>query len=611
MSNKKNSKTNFKLNVCALASLVCTFAYGQTVNQSVDMNAGTAYIRDLPSGTPQAVTGDLSIGATNSLVTVTLNPAGVTLPADFILGGVASNSSTLLKVNDSRSTVIGTLRTEGQTLVYTLTPAGTTLTPYASSNFNVRDGAGSGKLTAGGLYMGGSETFVLNLAASLKNDPNNRYVLINSATPITYSNSPISSNLTLPVQYVQDNSYVINSTVMLNANGTVTYTATRGNDEYIVKSDTAGHFSNPAALALGTVAAGGYQRGDMVTAINTLDLDGNGFGNNLTNLATQVKRLAPVANNSMLLSVMGVGDLMNATLDHRLVSLRSDVPGRARSEGNDVWGQTLVRSAKQSGVDDYDGYRLRTSGLMMGVDRSAGNTWYGVTVGHASSGLQQTGFRTGDNSSMSSYSGKLYATHLEGQAYVEASLGYGFHALSGVRSTAINRVADYTTEYRTTELNVGGGYHLRLKDPGTTVTPFFNVIQTRVKQNAYSETGAGDLGLDYRDYSSTRMRVTGGLRYNAESRWGTMPAFTSMFVAWSKDNGFGAQDITANYQGLTDKLYTTFTTPVAPIVQDSIRYGASTSVSTSRDTTIVLGLQMEHNRLFNAYTGHAKAIWNF
>jgi hypothetical protein len=62
-------------------------------------------------------------------------------------------------------------------------------------------------------------------------------------------------------------------------------------DVYVTRSNTSGHFSNPAAnrLAALGVAGTGYTE-DMQTVFNRLDIDQWGYGNNEANLATQAKR---------------------------------------------------------------------------------------------------------------------------------------------------------------------------------------------------------------------------------------------------------------------------------------------------------------------------------
>lgn len=611
------------LSACALAVAGVCGAQAQTVDQTL-FTDGNNVVQLQQGSTLTPVPGSLGLGVANSTVNVTVLSPGVTINGNLTLGNVVSNGSTVFNVNDSRNTVTGLLSTEGQRLNFTLTPNVTTQSPAGVQNLDVKDGVGSGKIVTQSLFMAGTETFGITLNGSLKDGA--KYRLIESTAAINVNNqsasrpdfNDVTSQGTANCQVcrVTDNSYVITSRVYVedDLNSTwryVTYEVSRTSDVYITKSNTLGHFSNNAAYTLGNIAKNGYQLGDLTTAITKIDLAQYGYGDTLDHLAVQVKRLAPIANNAYMRGAFTVSDAMANTVDDRLNNLRRDVPGQNKTDGERFWLQPFGHKAKQSGVDDYDGYQLSTSGISMGYDRAVDDARIGGSFSVAGSKLEQLNFRQGDASDVQSVMVRLYATREIDALYMDGALGVGRHAYSGTRQTAIDRVAH--DSFTSTEWNakIGLGYRIKLVDPRSVITPYMNVTVSHISQPEYTETGAGDLGLNYDAKNFQRVRAQAGLRYNTESRIGSSPTFTTMHLGWGHDTGFGNLDIQAHYSGPTPREYTGFVTPVSTFDRNFVQLGLGTVIGLSKTTSLQLRADTEHRRGYNSLGVQAKAQWLF
>lgn len=582
-------QNNRRLSACALAI--------------ASLSAHSAGAADITTN----ITGNYVVGTTGTTSVVTISPAvggGVTFTGDLQLA-VGPLTATTLNIGATRNTVTGRFTTNDQTMNFTLAAD-------AANRFDVTNGTGSGQIavtqsSGTGLVMSGGERIGLTLTGSLKNGASS--LLINNTADGSAFNVS-SFDKTEIGTLVSDNSFVINSHVWKDDND-LRYTANRGKNEYTFKSDTVGHFSNPAALALGTIAFQGSQRGDLATVIEQIDLDGYGFGNNQANLAEQVKRLAPVANNAYTLSTLSATSQMLANMDDRLASLRGDVPAEKPNGKESLWVRTTVSNAKQSAVDAYDGYNTSFLGLSVGADHKVDNRWLGVAINMGNSDIDQTGFRAGDSAQLSSRQLSVYGAIESGAFYANGVLAYGATGLLGKRTAAIDRVADASFNTRSTDLKLGAGHRIKFNDGKSTLTPNIAFLSTSLKQDEYTETGAGDLGLHFDEKNFTRIRASVGLKFNTEGHMAKKMAYSSFYMNYSRDTGLDNLDVTANYSGLTSTALTTFTTEAAQYARNSVQFGGGFSLATSKASSLQVRYELDHRQAFNSHGLQIQSLWKF
>lgn len=599
-----------RLSNCAVAVLILLAAAAGVAR--ADAIVGVDSISDNIGST------SYNIGAVNTTSLISLQPNAantatsgyaVTFAGDVFM---VNQGSTTLVVGSNRARVDGTLNADGGIFNFTLTPNATASTPqFASSNFDIKDGSATGKISANNLVMSGGETFGITLGASLRDGA--KFSIIGSDHVITGAGYQYNKNENGSGQ-ISDNSYVINSSAavdMASQSINVVYTASRSNEEYISKSATEGHFSNPAALALGTIAHDGRQLGDLVTAINLLDIDSNGFGNNQTNLAIQVKRLAPIANNAYVQGAFASSDRMLSEVDDRLSSLRGDIPTMNAAQNQTGWANVYYNSGKQTGFDDYDGYTVSTNGVSFGFDRSTENGWIGTAFSASSTKIGQLDFRYGDQATLSHQQASIFGAREWGPAYLDGTLSIGRYSLSGTRTSAVGRTASAQYDMYSMDLKSTVGYRIKLQDGKTVITPMLGLEATQLEQPRYTETGAGDLGLTVDAQSYQRLRTTIGVRFNTESRIGETPTYTSVYMAYNRDSGLDNLDVRASYSGTTDAQYTGFTTPAAALQRNLFELGAGTTLALSATNSLQLRYDLQHRQSYNTQGVQAKAVWKF
>lgn len=549
-----------------------------------------------------ATTTNLGNGVTNA-TGVTIQGGGITFGGDLIF----VNSHTSLDVGVSRSTVTGVLNTNGGDLAFTLRPQGTAATAtYSPSNYLFLDAAGSGKLTTGSLVMNGGERITLTYQGSLKDGAT--YTLIDNAGALTgtYNQREDSTR-------VVDNNYVLNSAVRIVGNDLV-LTVTRANNEYITKSDTLGHFSNPAALALGTIAAQGRQLGDLVDAINTLELNQNGYGNTMENLAREVKRLAPVANNAYPLAMFAATDLAMQQVDHRLIARSGDAFVGYQYDRGAWWVKPYAQKGQQSGVDDYDGYTTQTTGVAAGTDVNIGSLRIGAALSYGRTNIEQDDFRHGDTATLSDYHLTLYGVHKWGNAFVDASAGMGRGRLDATRTTASGRRADTDIDYDIRRAGINLGYRLKLIDGKSAITPVVGIETARLEQPGYTESGAGDLGLQVDGQNFNRTRTKLGAYFTTTGRIEKRRTLLTLYAFALRDSGMDGHDIRASFTGqtaLANPELTTFVTPVGDTQDRRMQAGADLALISGKFSTLQFGYQLDHAVGFNSHSANLKALWKF
>ena len=596
-----------RLSTCAAAVLMLLAQAA-----AADAISGVASIGDNVSST------SFNIGVVNASSLITLQPNAtnsaasgyaVTFAGDVF---VVNQGSTSLVVGSNRARVAGTLNADGGRFNFNLSPNATASTPqYASSNHDIKNGSATGKVSTNRLVLSGGESFGITLGASLRDGA--KFSIIGSDHVITGDGFQYSASENGNGQ-VSDNSFVIDSGIAVdtgNQSINVVYTASRASGQYISKSATEGHFSNPAALALGTIAREGRQLGDLVTAINLLDIDGKGFGNNEVNLAVQVKRLAPIANNAYVQSALASSDRMLSEVDDRLSNLRGDIPTMNAVQNQTGWANVYTNSGKQTGFDNYDGFKVSTTGVGFGFDRSTENGWIGTALSASTSKIDQLDFRLGDQATLSHQQGSIFGAREWGAAYFDGTFSMGRYELTGTRTTAVGRTASALYNMYSMDLKSTVGYRIKLQDGKTVISPMLGLETTQLEQPRYTETGAGDLGLTVDAQSYQRLRSTIGVRFNTESRIGNTPTYTSVYVAYNRDSGLDNMDVRASYSGTTDAQYTGFTTTAAALARNMFELGAGTTLALSKENSLQLRYDLQHRQSYNAQGVQAKGVWKF
>jgi outer membrane autotransporter protein len=483
----------------------------------------------------------------------------------------------------------GTLQTQGAVFV-------STVNSIASSAGLLMNGSGAlsvnqeatGRISTEQLIeLGGGQAgfkLILDLNSTLKN--NASFVFLQETrgqlgTEASFNFTGADS----VVSNLYDTSYVIDSSVTTVLRGDrqeVLVEFKRDNNAYITKSFTSNHPSNDAALKLGTIAAQGLALGDMQTALTRLDINDFGYGNNEKNLAVQVKRLAPIANNSFLIASTDALKLATDAIDYRIAARRGNWSGFSDAK-HSFWLKGVGAQSNSSGsvpltqpgaqdVAGHDGFRTSARGVVMGFDKVIDNATYGVSYANVGTSIRQADDRSGESSRLRQHIWSLYAQRSDGPYFISGTVRYADGRVNGLRRTAIDRIADFDFSANTTEVSVKAGHRFDSSNGRSAFTPYVKGTGGFYKQSAYEETGAGALSLNVAEQRIQRTSAEAGLSISHKGRFSGVKALTVMDVAVGKDLSISDQTIHARYTGETHTSHAAFTAFTTPAEQWSSNY---------------------------------------
>lgn len=590
---------------------------------SVTFNAATAGTSDVPvisTITGNVYANQVTIGNGSAYTTATVTPgahilgnaltlagANTVLNLDdaFNTGFTKNADGTLSNATSSRVTVQGgAITTNGATLNFSVdagnVAAKSGLVVPATSSAITTTGTGAGRLV-----MNGTEKVNVALLGSTRDGA--------TATLI----EAIGNNGFTGAGSITDNSFVIDTQVDETSAGLV-MKASRADSQYTDKSLTAGHFSNAAANQLGTLAAAGAgYTSDMQTVFNKLDIDQWGFGNTQANLATQVKRLAPIANASGAQAALASTTSVLTSVGERLAVLRGNMAmaglngnGRLMGTDNTGWVKVLGSNSKAKAIGDYDGFKVTNSGLVAGADAKVGNGVVGGSFSYVTSNITQQDFRLGDSAKMNSGTLAVYGTQEYGDVFVDGVLAFSQHNLESNRATAIARVAQADVDMNQTTLKLSAGYRIGIDDSKVNVlTPMVSVEAASLKQKAYTETGADALSLNVDSKSVSRTRASLGLRFNTAIEGASTTFYPEFSVAFNRNSGMRNTDVMANYVG--DTTATSFTTAGAVLPKSSYTVGAGLRFATSKTSEVQVGYRYEGGNGLSGSSAQVRGAWSF
>jgi len=586
-----------------------------TVNIGNDVYATTTTIGNATGTTTANITATGKYLGTNLTLSdkTTLNTAGAltTATQSAVNAGTAVSQVDFVHSNYTNGTIapsaVVTQSTVGAGVIQannaTLNFAVATQPWAAGSNGTggFVNAAGSSNITgATSLAMGAASTVNVSLLGSLHNGQ--------TATLIDVAGA--GDNNVVPGTY-RDNSYVID-TQLSRVNGDLVMTAMRDANTYVTKSGTTGHFSNNAAIRLGTLAANGVGYGqDMQTVLNKLDIDQWGYGNNQANLATQVKRLAPIANNSLGLSSLSLGAMAADSIGLRMHELRN-VPQKSSYETASFWFKNNYQRGTQSAVGDNDGYTTKLSGVTMGLDsRPDNSSIVGAAFSYGAGSVNQTQFRAGDQANLKSWQLSMYGAYdFTPEFFLGGSLSFAQQNTKGNRATAVGRTALFDFDGTQSAYKVDLGYRIKFEDTTATLTPLVSFEGRTLKQDAYTETNAGDIGLNVAGQRLQSKQAGVGLRLSSTEYMGGMVVKPELMVMSVRDSGHYGDAVASSFIGDATTA-ASFNTDVASYSPRSTKVSLGVGLLMSKTSALALRYQYLKRDTFSSNMAELLVRWDF
>jgi outer membrane autotransporter protein len=357
------------------------------------------------------------------------------------------------------------------------------------------------------LSMNGAETIQVSLLGSLRNGV--------TATLVSLTSPPGFVVLVPQSGTLLDNSFTID-TLLGRLGGDLVITTSRDANTYVTKSATLGSRSDDMAIRLGTLAAAGTgYSANMATVFNKLDLDQWGYGNNAANLARQLQLLTPAgdgaaAQASFGLTAQAIGTVLDASADLTT----------KHASGNNYWVRGFGGRQSRDNGGEFASFSANLGGAVVGTDRVFGNAVVGLALGYGMASVSSDGIRAGDESDIRSTIAGLYARIPVGKFFLNAMVNASQHATESNRQTAVGERAQGDFDGSEVGGTLQFGRRFTLATEGLSITPILAIDYARYTQEAYAETGAGDIGLRYAEQDYDQSSASFMVRLSKQTKLG-------------------------------------------------------------------------------------------
>lgn len=171
-----------------------------------------------------------------------------------------------------------------------------------------------------------------------------------------------------------------------------------------------------------------------------------------------------------------------------------------------MWMKVFGAKASQDAKDGFAGSNDSLYGTLIGYDAPVGQGWIaGGAFGYAKTNVNMSDYRSGDGADIETYQLTGYFSRAFKSWYLDGMLAYAKQDYSATRNTHLTGIA--VGDFK------GDMYGLRLLagmpvpvGRGFTVTPYASLDLNRVKQDSYTESGAGALSLNVAGSTADRVR---------------------------------------------------------------------------------------------------------
>ncbi len=281
-------------------------------------------------------------------------------------------------------------------------------------------------------------------------------------------------------------------------------------------------------------------------------------------------------------------------------------------ESTNFWLKNGYQRGTQSAVGNDDGYKTKLSALSLGVDSRPNNSsLVGVAFSYGSGSVNQTQFRTGDQSNLKASQLSVYGAYdFTPELFLDGTVSVAKQNTTGNRATAVGRTALYNFDGTQSAYKFDLGYRIKFEDTTTALTPLVSLENRNLKQNAYSETNAGDIGLNVGSQRLQSKQVGVGLRLTSTQYMGGMVVKPDVSLMTMRDRGQNGDPVSASFIG-DNTSAATFNTGVAPYSPRSTKLTLGVGLLMSKTSSMMVRYQHVKRDSFTSNMAELVARWDF
>ena len=237
------------------------------------------------------------------------------------------------------------------------------------------------------------------------------------------------------------------------------------------------------------------------------------FGMNPSQISATLNGLSPELYTSFAPSAMAVISTFSNIADFRQQETRYVTADSEDAPLWSVWGRTYGHRLNQDGDSLYSGYSLEGEGLVLGVDRSFGNTIRaGMLLGYGSSDLSWD--KLAGSGSMNGKHIALYSGAELMGFYLDGRIGYSSLDNSGTRiiaTPAFSGSASADFDSNGINATLSAGYDFRIGSMH--IGPVASLSYLHLDQDGFTDHGAGPFSVRIDNKSAEVVSGSAGLRF--------------------------------------------------------------------------------------------------
>jgi outer membrane autotransporter protein len=278
-----------------------------------------------------------------------------------------------------------------------------------------------------------------------------------------------------------------------------------------------------------------------------------------------------------------------------------------------AWGGAVGGLGTIIGTTNAGTLTYNLGGFAAGLDRKLTPDFLmGVTVGYSGGTQWVQGFQ-GQGTTGTVQAG-LYGSYARGPVYVDGLAAYAYSDNQMTRQIAVPGIPAATAQGRTGVNQVFGqvetGYRFDIGGLAQAfVTPFARLQGATATQNAFTESGAGTLGLSVAAQTTNSLRTVFGAQLGGAMDLGWREKLAMQFrLGWGHEFADTARPVTASFIGAPASPFTTF--GAAP-QRDSVVLGLAASTALADATSAYLRYEgdVSSQTSNHALTAGVRMVW--
>lgn len=601
------------------------------------VNGGTFDLNgnNVSVGVLQGTGGTIALGAGTLAVTGSASTTVVSILTGS--GGLSMQGSGLLNLTGVNTYTGPTSVTNGRLAVNGSIISDVTVGPGGSLG-----GAGTifGSVTNGGMLAPGNSIGTLNIGSNLTQTAGSSYqVELNNQGQADRVNVTGTAVLGGTVNFIADpGSYAARQTyTIVNAAGGVTGAFAGATGNYAFLFPSLSYDANNAYLTVARSFTRGAQTPNQAAVGAVFDANAatatGSFGSAIAALTTLSPSAGTAALNALsgqnysAFSSVGVASaqLFMSNFAGRAGGLTGGSNRVALAEACDVacdsvtpalwgaWGGAVGGLGTIIGTTNAGTLTYNLGGFAAGIDRKLTPDFLiGVTAGYSGGTQWVQGFQ-GQGTTGTVQAG-LYGSYARGPVYVDGLAAYAYSDNQMTRKIAIPGIAAATAQGRTGVNQVFGqvetGYRFDIGGLAQAfVTPFARLQGATATQNAFTESGAGALGLSVAAQTTNSLRTVFGAQLGGAVDLGWREKLAMQFrLGWGHEFADTARPVTASFIGAPASPFTTF--GAAP-QRDSVVLGlaANTALADATSAYVRYEGDVSSQTSNHALTAGIRMVW--